>query len=89
MCKGDPEVPEYHEKCAIAGFDRVTSHLDAPGKLKRARSAKENKQLGKKLVVIEAGYQHERESVTYQRSGTKLKKRRLGADQKLALSTVN
>jgi hypothetical protein len=44
-------MPEFHEKQALSGLNYISSDLNAPGKLKRAHSAKENEQLGKKLAA--------------------------------------
>ncbi|KAJ7429906.1 hypothetical protein B0H11DRAFT_2140501 [Mycena galericulata] len=92
VCKGDPAIPKLHEMRTLRGLDRISSHLDAPGKRKRARSEKENKQLIKKLSKIEIGYQRAgtyQEAVVDEDQPTKPKKRRLSADQKLALDTLN
>ncbi|KAJ7136197.1 hypothetical protein C8R46DRAFT_1201332 [Mycena filopes] len=89
VCKGDPMIPEFHERRVMSGLDRVSSHLEAPGKRKRGRSDKENEQLEKKLSKLEVGY---RRAGTTPGTGRveveaepKLKRRRLSADQKLAL----
>ncbi|KAJ7138607.1 hypothetical protein C8R46DRAFT_1047369 [Mycena filopes] len=89
VCKGDPMIPEFHERRVMSGLDRVSSHLEAPGKRKRGRSDKENAQLEKKLSKLEVGY---RRAGTTPGTGRveveaepKLKRRRLSADQKLAL----
>ncbi|KAJ7478778.1 hypothetical protein B0H11DRAFT_1916464 [Mycena galericulata] len=93
VCKGDPAILKLHEMRTLRGLDRISSHLDAPGKRKHARSEKENKQqLIKKLSKIEIGYQRAaayQEAVVDEDQPTKPKKRRLSADQKLALDTLN
>ncbi|KAJ7731876.1 hypothetical protein B0H16DRAFT_1582755 [Mycena metata] len=95
VCKGDPMIPQHHEQRAIRGLDRISSHLDTSGKRKRARSEKENKQLKKKISKLEKGYQRATpllESTPGDpgdgKEEPKLKKRRLSADQRLALATI-
>ncbi|KAJ6594977.1 hypothetical protein B0H10DRAFT_2197379 [Mycena sp. CBHHK59/15] len=56
VCKGDPMIPEYHEKHFLSGLDRVGSHLDTTGKYKRVCSQQELKRLVKKLPTVEKGY---------------------------------
>ncbi|KAJ7916466.1 hypothetical protein B0H13DRAFT_1871094 [Mycena leptocephala] len=55
VCKGGPAIPEFHEKRALRGLDRISSHLESNGKRKRARSQKENNRLEKKISKIELG----------------------------------
>lgn len=88
-------IPQHHEQRAIRGLDRISSHLDTSGKRKRARSEKENKQLKKKISKLEKGYQRATpllESTPGDpgngKEEPKLKKRRLSADQRLALATI-
>ncbi|KAJ7716284.1 hypothetical protein B0H16DRAFT_1701414 [Mycena metata] len=94
VCKGDPAISEYHEKRALRGLDRISAHLETAGKRKRARSLKENKQLAKKLSKLDAGYHRVGAGAVEDAEGTepqpsKPKKRRLSADQRLALATIN
>ncbi|KAJ7906344.1 hypothetical protein B0H13DRAFT_1880658 [Mycena leptocephala] len=87
VCKGDPAIPEYHEKRFLTGLDRVSSHLDTSGKLKRARSEQETKKLLKKLLTIEKGYHragtHLAVTDDCETQPSKPKKQRLSADQRL------
>ncbi|KAJ7127476.1 hypothetical protein C8R46DRAFT_970612 [Mycena filopes] len=92
VCKGDPAIPQYHEERAFRGLERKSSHLEAGGKRKRARSDRENNELTRKLGKIDVGYQRSAaiEGVDEgEAEPTKPKKRRLSADQRLALATMN
>lgn len=93
VCKGDPAIPEFHEKRALRGLDRISSHLDSRGQRKRARSQKENQTLEKKTSKIEMGYQRAGALVKVidgdENQPPKPKKRRLNADQRLALGPIN
>ncbi|KAJ6618956.1 hypothetical protein B0H10DRAFT_2027819 [Mycena sp. CBHHK59/15] len=63
VCKGDPMIPEYHEKHFLSRLDRVGSHLDTTGKYKRARSQQELRRLVKKA-------HNHREGIQTSRSGS-------------------
>ncbi|KAJ7923276.1 hypothetical protein B0H13DRAFT_1865086 [Mycena leptocephala] len=94
VCKGDPAIPEFHEKRALRGLDRISSHLESNGKRKQARSQKENNRLEKKISKIELGYERAGTSRKEQEkdemeSEPRAKKRRMNADQRLALGPVN
>lgn len=91
VCKGDPAIPEFHEKRALRGLDRISSHLDSGGKRKRARSQKENNRLDKKISAFDMGYNRAGKDVIVEEEDQppKPKKRRLNADQRLALGPVN
>ncbi|KAF8153547.1 hypothetical protein K438DRAFT_1987680 [Mycena galopus ATCC 62051] len=90
VCKGDPEIPRLHELRVMRGLNRVTSALDKPGKSKRSRTEKENKSLAKKLSVIDIGYERAGKSIeatdNIPTQEPRVKKRRISADQKLALA---
>lgn len=93
VCKGDPAIPEYHEKRFLTGLDHGSSHLDTSGKFKRARSEQETKKLLKKLSTIEKGYHrvgsHLAVTDDCETQSSKPKKQRLSADQRLALAPIN
>ncbi|KAJ6616012.1 hypothetical protein B0H10DRAFT_2394288 [Mycena sp. CBHHK59/15] len=95
VCKGDPMIPEYHEKHFLSGLDHMGSHLDTTGKYKWARSQKELRRLVKKLTTIEKGYKRagvDLEVPVHDKSKnqpSKPKKRRLNADQRLVLAPIN
>ncbi|KAJ6517325.1 hypothetical protein C8R47DRAFT_1000321 [Mycena vitilis] len=92
VCKGDPTIPEFHEKRALRGLDRISSHLDSNGKRKRGRSQKENNRLDKKISAINIGYERAgRGKEDFGEEGNqpaKPKKQRLNADQRLALDCI-
>jgi hypothetical protein len=94
VCKGDPAIPEFHEKRALRGLDRISSHLESNGKRKRARSQKENNRLEKKISKIELGYERagtgrQEQEKHEMESEPRPKKRRMNADQRLALGPLN
>ncbi|KAK6984449.1 hypothetical protein R3P38DRAFT_2806467 [Favolaschia claudopus] len=95
LCKGDPVIPQFHEDRSLRGRDRISSHLDMTGKRKRARTDKENRALSTKLKKIDAGYvragivDEGKLSTRNEEGEPKPKKRRLSADQKLALTQQN
>ncbi|KAK6974174.1 hypothetical protein R3P38DRAFT_2812216 [Favolaschia claudopus] len=85
---------QYHEERSMQGLDRISKHLDAVGQRKRGRSDKENKALGKRLTALDAGYSRvgkveEGEGDDLSLCAPKPKRRRLSADQKLALLASN
>ncbi|KAJ7152821.1 hypothetical protein C8R46DRAFT_1228382 [Mycena filopes] len=86
VCKGDPTIPLFFEERALRGLHRITAKLDAPGQRKRAKTAKENKDLQKKLDLIKPGYKRalKDEEKDQDCEPPKPKRRRLSADQKLA-----
>ncbi|KAK7046322.1 hypothetical protein R3P38DRAFT_3420917 [Favolaschia claudopus] len=87
-CKGDPTIPRYHEERVLRGLNRVSAHLDSSGKRKRGRSNKENTSLTKKLTTLDAGYDRFQSTMTPNEKECPppaSKRRRLSADQKLAL----
>ncbi|KAJ7022801.1 hypothetical protein C8F04DRAFT_1194154 [Mycena alexandri] len=94
VCKGDPTIPQYHEERTLCGLYRVSTKLGAPGKRKRAHT--ENKALDTKLRSIKAGYNRVRASGEKSEAinesedcvQPKAKKRRLSADQRLALMSI-
>ncbi|KAJ7775817.1 hypothetical protein B0H14DRAFT_2631791 [Mycena olivaceomarginata] len=93
ICKGDPVIPKYHEQRTLRGLDRISSHLDASGKRKRGRTEKENKHLHKKLTKLDAGYERVKPRADEDEDGcaqqsTEPKRRRLSADQRLALGQI-
>lgn len=76
----------------MAGLDRISSHLDTKGKNKRARSAKEKKELGKKLARIGKGYENIpglTQNEDLEAEPPQPKKRRLNADHRIVLAPLN
>ncbi|KAK7035102.1 hypothetical protein R3P38DRAFT_2912758 [Favolaschia claudopus] len=93
VCKGDPSIPQHFEERVLRGLNRITTKLEAPGSRKRKRTAKENKALAIKLSTLRAGYQRASEGnmeagAEAEHEPPKPKKRRLNADQRLALQNI-
>ncbi|KAJ7038637.1 hypothetical protein C8F04DRAFT_1255922 [Mycena alexandri] len=94
VCKGDPTIPQYHEERTLRGLNRVSTKLEATGKRKRGRTAKENTALNTKLGSLEAGYiragtlRGGENEASEDSAPPRAKKRRLSADQRLALMSI-
>lgn len=92
VCKGDPEIPILHEKRILRGLDRVSSALDKPGRLKRSRTDKENKSLARKLSHVDMAYERTGKPLEViehpEVLAPRAKKRRISADQRLALGCI-
>ncbi|KAF7321215.1 hypothetical protein HMN09_00210500 [Mycena chlorophos] len=56
LCRGDPNIPLRLEERRVLSDNRITTKLDAPGQLKRARTDKENTAVVKAKRALEAGY---------------------------------
>ncbi|KAJ7232123.1 hypothetical protein C8J57DRAFT_1250775 [Mycena rebaudengoi] len=86
-CYGNPTIPAYHVKRSLCGRNRVASNLAKLGKRKRGRTDKENQKLTKDLAFLD-----DNEATAEEDSNNlipKLKKRRLSADQRLALALLS
>ncbi|KAJ7210616.1 hypothetical protein C8J57DRAFT_1608084 [Mycena rebaudengoi] len=82
VCHGDPTIPPYYAKRSLRGRDRVASNLAKPDKRKRARTDKENQKLTNSLAFLD-----KIEVVVEEEDMVPApKKRRISADQRLALA---
>ncbi|KAK7016524.1 hypothetical protein R3P38DRAFT_2785727 [Favolaschia claudopus] len=78
----------------MRGLNRKSSKLEVHGKGKRARSQKENKALDKTLKTLKAGYERVKGDEDGESGGedeeipVKPKRRRLTADQRIALQNI-
>ncbi|KAK7034827.1 hypothetical protein R3P38DRAFT_2771895 [Favolaschia claudopus] len=94
VCKGDPRVSTYPEERVLRGLNCISSKLEVSGKRKRGRTAKENRKLDKALGTPQAGHERagklgveEPEDVEVEEVKPP-KRRRLNADQRLALQSI-